>query len=282
MTRFRCSLTVLCCLIFVTAGCAPRAETAVPVTSPPPATATQVATAVPTTLSNPDQPQAVEQPAEAIQITQPGPGSQIANSPLHVTGVADPTFEQTLVVRLLLDDGTVLAESPTIIQADVGQRGLFAVDIPFSAADTARQAFVQVYAASARDGGITHLSSVGVTLANGGADQITTLEPHPERIQISQPALGEAISGGTVMVAGVALASFEQTLVVELLDEAGLVLASQPVTVQAPDVGQPGPFSVELAYQTASSGNGRLVIRDISPAFGGDVHLSSVEVMIAP
>jgi hypothetical protein len=94
--------------------------------------------------------------------------------------------------------------------------------------------------------------------------------------------LGETISGGTVTVTGVALASFEQTLVVELLDEAGQVLTLEPVIVNAPDLGQPGPFSIALPYEVAGSMPGRVVVRDPSPAFGGDVHLASVEVTLAP
>jgi hypothetical protein len=218
---------------------------------------------------------------EAILISQPGPGSRIVNSPLRVEGVADPTFEQNLVIRLLLADGTELVMTPTTIQTELGNRGPFTVDVPFTVSGE-QQAFVQVYATSARDGGITHLASVGLTLADSGEEQIVPVDPHPERIQISQPALGATISGGTVTVTGVALASFEQTLVVELLDEAGQVLTLEPVIVNAPDLGQPGPFSIELAYEVAASMPGRVVVRDPSPAFGGDVHLASVEVTLAP
>lgn len=182
---------------------------------------------------------------------------------------------------MLLADGTELALVPTTIQADIGARGSFAVEVPFAVSGE-QQAFVQVYATSARDGGVTHLSSVGLTLADSGDEQIVLVEAHPERIQISQPALGDTISGGMVTVAGTALASFEQTLVVEVLDEAGEVLNSQPIIVAAPDLGQPGPFSLALAYEVATSMPGRIVVRDPSPAFGGDVHLASVEVRLEP
>jgi len=54
----------------------------------------------------------------------------------------------------------------------------------------------------------------------------------------------------------------------------------QPVTVQAPDLGIPGPFSADVPYQGASAGPGRIVVRDPSPAFEGDYHLASVEITI--
>jgi hypothetical protein len=217
---------------------------------------------------------------EAIFIQEPGPGSRLT-SPLTVAGLADPTFEQNLVVRLVLDDGTELAVAPTTIAADVGQRGPYTVDLPFTTSGE-RQAFLQVYAASPRDGGITHLASVGVLIADAGPETVTPVEAQPERIRIDQPGPGDTVGGGVAHVEGFGLASFEQTLLVELLDVDGNVLASQPVTVAAPDLGQPGPFSADIPYTLAAPGPGRLVIRDISPAFGGDVHLASIEISLAP
>jgi hypothetical protein len=295
--RFTGLATFLFLLLLLTA-CTSRGETAVSHTPTPlpatftplpsPTTPVQATTAVSQTPTpeagegQVDPPDPVtEQPEESILIREPGPGSRIVNGPLRVAGEADPTFEQNLVIRLLLADGTELALLPTTIQAGIGERGAFEVDVPFSVSGE-QQAFVQVYATSARDGGVTHLSTVGLTLADSGDEQIVLVEAHPERIQISQPALGDTISGGTITMAGTALASFEQTLLVEVLDEAGQVLNSQPIIVAAPELGQPGPFSLELAYEVATAMPGRIVVRDPSPAFGGDVHLASVEVTLEP
>jgi hypothetical protein len=169
---------------------------------------------------------------------------------------------------------------PAQIQAELGQRGNFTVDVPFAISGE-RQAFLQVYATSARDGGITHLASVGLTIADSEPENIIPVTPHPERIPIHQPAPGETISGGTARVEGFGLASFEQTLLVEVVDETGNVIGSQPVIVNAPDLGQPGFFSVDVPYSAPSNGPGRIVVRDISPAFGGDTHRATVEVTLA-
>ena len=287
-------LSTLLPLLVSLVACVPGGETAVLDTTPPlPATFTPPPSPTtpvqpPTAVAQTPTPEAEEavvgepsQPEEAILILQPGPGSRIVTSPLRVAGEADPTFEQNLVIRLLLADGTALAVVPTTIQAEMGERGPFTVDVPFTVSGE-QQAFIQVFTTSARDGGLTHLSAVGLTLAASGEEQIAPVEPHPERIQISQPEFGQTVSGGTVTIAGTALASFEQTLVVELLDEAGELLSSQPVTVNAPDLGQSGPFSLDLPYEVATTMPGRVVVRDISPAFGGDVHLASVEITLAP
>src|SRR3989304_3266614 len=105
-------------------------------------------------------------PEEAILILEPGPGSRLMGR-IHIAGLADSTFEQNLGIRVLLDDGPLLAQTSTIINSELGTRGPFAADISFTIAGE-RNAFVQVFSASPRDGGITHLNSVGATLAEPG------------------------------------------------------------------------------------------------------------------
>lgn len=277
-----------------TAATAPRA-TATPAPSRPPAsptlgvTATPDAATMPPTFTPPPTVEAAAEPeptatlpplpAEAILIQAPGPGSRVL-SPVRVTGVADPTFEQTLVVRLVSADGTELALVPTTIQADLGQRGPFEVEVPFEVSGE-QPGFIQVLVQSARDGGLTHVASVGVLLAADGAANVQPAPDHPEAIAILAPQTGDTISGGTVRVEGVGRAGFENTLVVDLLDADGNVAGRQAVTVQS-ELGQWGPFSVDLPYQTTAAGPGRVVVRDVSPAFGGTAHLSSVEVTLAP
>jgi len=219
-------------------------------------------------------------PAKAVAILEPGPGSRLT-SPLRVAGMADPTFEQTLVVRLVLDDGTVLAVVPTTIQADLGERGPYEVEVPFEIQGQ-RNALIQVYDVSARDGGIIHLNSVGVTLMEAGEVEIREVAPKPEAIIINQPARGDRISGGVVHVEGIGIASFEGTLVVEVYDVEGNKVGEQPLIVPAPEMGQPGPFSVDVSYEIQEEGPGRIVVLDPLPAFDGVGHVSSVEVILSP
>lgn len=253
------------------------AATAAPTTTntPPPATAT----AVPTMGAQATAPPTEGNP-EAILILQPGPGSRVS-SPIRVSGVANPTFEQTLAVRVLSPEGQQLALQTAQINADVGQRGPFTTDVavPAGAQD---QVFIQVYATSARDGGITHLETVVVSMVPTGQAQILQAQAHEEDIRIQQPSPGASISGGTVHVEGFGLASFEQTLVIELVDADGNSITSVPIIVNAPDIGQPGSFSADLAYPTTAAGPARVVVHDPSAAFEGDVHVSSVEITLQP
>jgi hypothetical protein len=242
-----------------------------------------LATAEPTPLAA--EPTAMAPGPEAILILTPGSGSHLVNR-VHVEGEAAPTFEQTIVVEVVALEGEtpqVLAQQPVTIQSEAGQRGAFAADLTFALADGAAQAgAVRVYSVSARDGGITHLASSQVTLDSAGDESILASPPHPEQIAVISPTAGAVVTGGRIHIEGVAVASFEQTLLVELLDADGAVIASAPVIVAAPDYGIPGPFAIDLAYPVDRVGPARVAVRDVSPAFGQDLHLSSVDVQLEP
>ena len=219
---------------------------------------------------------------EAITIREPGPGSRLVNAILLRGMVTIPTFENSLTARVVWDDGTdAIAPTPITVAGHAGQTGTFDVTLPFTVSGE-RNAFIQVYAVSPRDGGVIHLTSSGVRLAEHGANEVVITPDEPERLSLLMPAPGATIGGGTAHVQGFGLAGFEQTLLIEVLDASGAILGSQPVQVQAPDLGQPGPFQADVAYETASAGAGRIVVRDVSPAFGGDSHLVSVEVRLSP
>ncbi|OGT27894.1 MAG: hypothetical protein A2Z17_06985 [Gammaproteobacteria bacterium RBG_16_66_13] len=222
---------------------------------------------------------------ETILVWTPANGSRLVGA-VHVEGEAEPTFEQTLVVQVVALDQEpfeVLGQQPVIIDADAGRRGAFKADLAFDLAGAAeRPGAVNVFSVSPRDGGVTHLTSVQVTLAASGAEAVLANNSVDERIAIFAPAAGDALAGGVAHVEGFALASFEQTLLVEILDVDGLVIGSMPVLVQAPDMGIPGPFAVDVPYTLATPGPGRIVVRDISPAFGQDVHLGSIDVDLEP
>ena len=244
----------------------PLPPEALPSSTPQPLAATEAAPA--------------EGPAEAILILEPGPGARLT-SPLRVAGMADSTFEQHLLLRLVLDDGTEIAAGPVIIQSELGTRGPFEGELAFSVAGE-RNALLQVSSQSARDGGITHLASVGVTLAPTGPVQLQPAAPHFESLQITAPQPGDTASGGVVHVEGIGRASFEGNLVIEVYDEQGNLIGSMPVLVDAPDMGLAGPFSADVPYSVAVAGFGRVTVVDPLPAFDGLGHIASVEVRLLP
>ena len=230
---------------------------------------------------------------EAILILEPGPGSSVA-LPVHVAGEADPTFEQSLVVQITGADGTVITTIPVQINADIGQRGPFGVDVPFSVTSD-QPGRISVYSASARDGGLIHLASVEVTLlASGGAASHVPGQLHDESLAIFSPLVLAAVSGGVAHVTGFSDYVFENQLGVVICGEGGAgaphpicgtadnVLGTGTAYVNSPDLGQPGPFTADVPYAVTAQVRGRIVVFDSSPRDGGITHLGSREVTLAP
>lgn len=278
MTRLRTLATLT--LVLLLAGCNFPGINPSATTPPPIPEETLPPTGLPSATEGPVLPPPPALPEETILILEPGPGSRLVGS-IHIAGMADPTFEQFLGIRILLDDGSVAAQTSTTIQADWGNRGPFAVDVPFTIAGE-RNAFIHVFTDSPRDGGITHLNSVGVILAESGPVNVAPASPHPEDIVITLPASGATVSGGMAHVEGIGIASFEQTLVISIQNAEGTTIATVPVIVGAPDWGVSGPFGADIPYSVTVEQPGRIVVSDPSMVFVGESHLASVEVNLAP
>jgi hypothetical protein len=233
---------------------------------------------------------------EAILILEPGinaSGVSSVTSPVHVAGQSDPAFEQSIVVEVTDQNGAVVGQVPTQIQADVGQRGPFSAEVPFKI-DADQPGRLSVYMTSARDGGVTHLSSVEVTLLASGSASIVSGQPRPEFITIFTPTFQAHLSGGNINVTGFSDYVFESQLGVRVCGEGGSgapdpicgtvdnILGEGVAMLNVTEMGQPGPFEGNVAYKISAPVHGRVVVFDSSPRDGGLVHVSTVEVMLEP
>ena len=52
--------------------------------------------------------------------------------------------------------------------------------------------------------------------------------------------------------------------------------------VLSPDLGQPGPFALDLPYTVAGPVHARLVVYSTSPRDGGIIHLTTLPINLAP
>ena len=153
---------------------------------------------------------------------------------------------------------------------------------------------VAVWSTSAKDGGLVHFSSVEVMLKTSGTADIKAGQSDNETLVITSPAANAAASGGKLLVQGWSGPVFENNLVVVLCGEGGSgktdpfcgtadnMLARTPTTMQAPDVGQPGQFSVEISYRVSQPVNGRVAVYYTSARDGYLLHLTSVPVRLQP
>jgi len=265
--------------------------TSAPATSVPATAAGVGLTGQPTTPNPtvvPGQPQVVE----AVLILTPGNNSSVA-SPVRVSGDADPTFEQNLVIEITDASGAVIAKQSTTIQGIGAVRGPFDAQVPFNVS-TAGPGRISVYSTSPRDGGLVHLASEEVMLSTEAVAKPVAGQTHTETHVILEPAPQASISGGHLHVSGFSDYVFESQLALVLCGEGGSgapdpvcgtadnVLATGTAMLNAPDVGQPGPFAGDLTYQVSTTVHARLAVYSRSARDGGIVHLSSVPVQLAP
>ncbi len=315
MSRIKLFLSILIALVLT--GCAtatpvqptgsvPPAQEAyppaIPTVVPQPATAyppkvlVVTTTSVPATEARPPAAQAATQaalPNEAILILAPSSASKV-NSPVGVSGISDPAFEQNLAVHVTGADNDPVGSGNATIKAEVGQRGNFYGKINFNVtAETPGR--VSVINISPKDGGIVHLASVEVTLEPGNTMELNLpSQATGEEIVIFSPVPQAQISGGKAIINGYAQYVFESLLNVKICGEGSSgspdpvcgtsdnVLGSGTLTLQAPDVGQPGPFQGEISYTTDKPVKGRVAVYSVSPRDGGILHLSSQMVTLAP
>lgn len=229
---------------------------------------------------------------EAIVILQPGPLSAII-SPVTVAGQSRPTFEQNLVVAVNSEDGGLLTQQATTLDSPAGESGNYSVELQFSVS-TPQTGRISVYETSAMDGGIVHLTSVEVTLLAGGAATIQPADIGLESIRIELPAPMAEISGGVITVSGFSDYYFESNLGLWLCGAGGSgapdglcgtennILAVGNAMIDAPEMGQPGPFSGQLTYSVSEQTPARIVVFAASPRDGGLLHVSSIPILLSP
>ncbi len=257
--------------------------------------AATIAPATEASTSAPEQPTATEARAgrnlEAIVILGPGPLSAIT-SPFVIEGQSRPTFEQNLMIAVYGEDGSILVKQPTTLDSLAGNPGSFRIDLAFNV-DHEQPGRISVYEASAMDGGIVHLSSVEVTLR---LERAALIKPDIgfESIDILLPTPMAEISGGVIQVSGFSDYYFESNLGLMLCGGGGSgtpnelcgtednILASGNAMIDAPDVGQPGPFSGELTYSVSEPTPARIVVFAASPRDGGWLHVNSIPILLSP
>jgi len=149
--------------------------------------------------------------------------------------------------------------------------GPFTADLPAGGDATMAQVFI----ASPRDGGTTHLASAWVD-----TQSVPSTWQGGETIRITAPLAGAALSGH-VTVTGAAGPTVEQALLVQVYDADGLLIGQSSGTISA-ELGRGGPFSIEVAFAAKGAGPGRVVVLSDSPRNGAVMHLASVEVAIVP
>jgi len=191
------------------------------------------------------------------------------------------------------ENGLSIANKSTTIQAEAGKRGPFSVEISFKVAKN-QAGRVSVWTTSAKDGGLVHFTSQDVQLKVSGEASLTSEKNLFETIVITKPAPSTQISGGKIFLQGWTGPVFENTIHIVVCGEGGTgkkdvfcgtadnVLGKTTAQINAPDVGQPGMFSLTVSYKVSRAVNGRVAVYFTSPRDGGLLHLASAPVLLLP
>lgn len=165
---------------------------------------------------------------------------------------------------------------------EIGQRGPFSGEVTFAPPAEPVPGRIAVFMISARDGHIEHLASVPVTLLPDGATpNVITADVHLEAIAIHSPEPLTNHTGGSIHVSGYAAPTFEQNLVIEVLDSEGQTVG-EVATIIASSMGEWGPFEAEVSYTVTAETPGALCVTDYSAADGNIVHRNCLNITLSP
>jgi hypothetical protein len=185
-------------------------------------------------------------------------------------------------LRLIGEDGRVLARRTTYLTAIPGYPGRFVTELQFDIPGVAEAARLEASIHDPDTARLDHVTSVDLVLLATGAPLIHPALHGPERLAIFTPREAAAVEGGLVQVEGAGWVSSEFPLVVEVLDRRGEVAGSSQIHLDAPAVGQLGTFQVEVTYQIPFSQYGRIAVYERGPEDDGLIHYASVPVYLRP
>ncbi|HEX6290825.1 MAG TPA: Gmad2 immunoglobulin-like domain-containing protein [Herpetosiphonaceae bacterium] len=113
------------------------------------------------------------------------------------------------------------------------------------------------------------------------AAEPTTAAPAQRTITITEPKPGASVSNSITIKGQTNYWPFEANLTAQLKDASGNVLATIPVTVHAPDIGQGGPFEEQMTFRLpAQAQTATLEIFEASAKDGSMLASQSVQVQL--
>jgi len=287
-------------LTLVLAACAAPAAPAptfAPTGAPPGATVTPGAVSTPTNLplTNPTPaaileepeptatftpaPAPVNLPLERIALFSPGPGSQVT-SPFEISGRAGPSFNERVHLRLLGEDGRLLAQRTTYLNTLRGYAGPFSTELTFDIPGVAEAGRLEISIDDRRTGRMAHLATLDLVLLAAGAPWIHPAAQGPEQLALLTPRDGAGVRGGRFAARGAGWTARGQGLTLALLDSDGDPLSIQPVALSPAGIAETGVFETEVAYQIPYEQYGRLALYELADDGVSYLHYTSIEVYL--
>jgi hypothetical protein len=220
-------------------------------------------------------------PAPVIQILHPGLLSRIT-SPIQAEIIAVPGDDGLIRVELVGEDGRLIVRQALPFQQYRGRSISFYPTIPFEIKSMAETARFQVVTNDSH-GRTINLMSVDVVLLSVGRSEIFSPEITVEPYVVRFPEEGATITGGTLIINGLARPVNDSPIIVDLVGENGAVLTTKQFTVDPPsgDLSHT-PFLIEIPYKVDGPTSVRLTFRQEGSRIPGTVALSSMLITLAP
>lgn len=220
-------------------------------------------------------------PPPHLSIERPGLLSRVV-SPIQAEIYAVPGEDDFVRLELLGEDGRVLYQLDTNYRQYRGRSIAFYPQIAYDIQAMAETGRLQV---STRDryGRTIYLMSVELVLLRIGRAEIFAPEITQEPYLIRFPQDGQSISGGALLVSGLARPVNDSPIIVELIAEDGRIVASQTLTVAKPSGDQSHtPFLLEIPYRIDAPTPVRLTFRQEGSRIPGNAVLSSMQLVLQP
>lgn len=219
-------------------------------------------------------------PAPAHNLVRPGLMSKVL-SPINVEMYAFTGASGLVTVELIGEDGRLLARQ--VLNYDRPGRSVFgAPKIPFEIESVSELARLQVSSVDEFGRPIAIFSTDLILLTVGRAEilpQAITMDPYLVR----SPRAGSTVSGGLLVVEGLARPVNDSPMVLELIMENGAVMSTKQFTVDPPSGGlSHTPFRLEIPYNVSGPTPVRMTIRQEGSRIPGTVALSSRTFILSP
>jgi len=215
-----------------------------------------------------------------IKINEPADGTEVdISAPVVVNGNAGGLYEGSVVVQVLDQDGNVLSEGTTTIEApDAGTGGSGPWQIELNVqAEHGTNGTVRAFSKSPAGDEVAAEDQVQVVMGK---------QPEVEvYIKIDQPTDGAVLNTTQpIQVSGMGAGLFEGNVVVRALDAQGNILAEMATIIDSPDagIGGEGPWSTELSVNVEAETNGTIKAFSPSPKDGSMTAEAGVAVVFTP
>ncbi len=220
-------------------------------------------------------------PAPAIYLVRPGLLSRVV-SPIEMELYAYTGGDGKISIELVGEDGRVISRQVMDYGGKAGRHVWIIPKLPFEIDAAAETARLQV---STKDefGRLEWLSSVNLVLLSMGRSEINPPAITQASYLIRRPKKETTVSGGLLVVSGLARPVNDSPLILELLNENGGVLLTKQLVVPPP-TGELShtPFSVEIPYHVSQPVPVRLTLYQQGSRIPGIVELASEELILEP